>query len=129
MIAVEEDDDGNPVEEEIDTDGVPQEKVRYQVAYDGFSSQTKAWGFKTLYGGKQDENVVSGFARDCLVEDMFRAEAQGYNTILTVHDELLAENFPHIGSPAELRAIMNAGYAFAPGLPLEAKTWEGDRYG
>jgi DNA polymerase len=121
------DQEGNEVDEDDSTEE-SMEKERSQVAYDGFSSQSKQWGFKTLYGGKQCENVVSGLARDCLVEDMFRAEALGYRTVLTVHDEILCENYPSIGSREELRAIMNQGYSFAPGLPLEAKTWEGTRY-
>ena len=43
------------------------------------------------YGGTWTENIVSGIARDILVEAMLRLEAAGYPTVLTIHDEVVCE--------------------------------------
>ena len=88
------------------------------------------WGRDALYGGMQCAHVVSGIARDCLVEDMFEAERRGYPIVLTVHDELLAEMAVGQGDPSELAEIMSKVPVWIDGdLPLAAKCWEGRRYG
>ena len=84
---------------------------------------------KALYGGMQCAHVVSGIARDTLVDDMFEAERRGYEIVLTVHDELLSEVDMDYGSAAELQSIMSTKSPWIDGdLPLAAKCWEGGRY-
>lgn len=46
--------------------------------------------FKT-YGGSLVENYVQAISRDLMVGGMLRTEAVGYDNILTVHDEVVAE--------------------------------------
>jgi len=92
-------------------------------------NDVKMWVREALYGGMQMAHVVSGIARDCMVEDMFNAEAAGFNTILTVHDELLTENPIGARTPEELTAILTKKPAWIVGdLPLAAKCWKGQRY-
>ena len=44
------------------------------------------------YGGIWTENIVSGIARDILVEAMFRIEAAGYPIAMHVHDEVVCRS-------------------------------------
>lgn len=112
----------------VNKDGEEYERVEHRVLYMGFDNVKKIWGPQGLYGGKQCENIVQAIARDVLVEGMFAAEAAGYPIVLTVHDELLTEPPAHHGSADELERIMSTVPAWAPGLPLAAKCWEGPRY-
>ncbi len=104
------------------------QKIRNVVIYEGYIGEKKKWGTHALHAGLQDENNVSGIARDILVGGMFRAEEAGYPVVLTVHDELLTEPPANFGSPEELRALMVQGEPWATGLPLAAKAWEDVRY-
>jgi DNA polymerase len=94
------------------------------------------WGQKNgkwlkldLYGGMQCAHIVSGTARDLLVEAMFAVERHGYPIILTVHDEILAEVPEGFGSAAEFQDIIVASKpGWAEGLPLVSAAWEDARY-
>lgn len=103
-------------------------RIKRQVLYDGYDGETRRWSTFAMYGGLQIENVVQATARDSLVDFMFEAELRGYPIVLTVHDELLTEVPIGQGSAAELRDIMQTVPPYLRGLPLAAKTWEGDRY-
>lgn len=103
-------------------------RTKKRVDYYGVDGPTKRWTRFTLYGGLQCENIVQAIARDTLVEFAFEAEDRGYPIVLTVHDELLTEVPIGQGSAEELRDIMQQVPEWAAGLPLAAKTWEGDRY-
>lgn len=100
-----------------------------------------AWTYKALkmgrwtsvdaYGGLLTENVVQGSARDLLVHAMFKAEAEGYPLVLTVHDELVAE--PLLSRPdadVAIRQIMEDIPEWAREMcaPIAAETWAGERY-
>jgi DNA polymerase len=102
--------------------------VKARVAYMGVNSLTKQWGPQRLYGGRQCENVVQAIARDVMVEGMLRLEAAGYPTVLTVHDEVLAEVPEGFGSPEEFAAIMSAVPTWAEGLPVAVGAWKDHRY-
>lgn len=86
------------------------------------------WMKLDLYGGAQCAHVVSGTARDLLVEGMFNVEAAGYPIVLTIHDEILSEVDAAFGSADEYAELMSRPLAWAEGLPLTTKAWEGDRY-
>jgi DNA polymerase len=110
------------------TDAAPRSKRK--VIFEEYDSLKKRWlvNYDGLYGGLQFENVVQAIARDVMVEGMFAAEDRGYPIVLTVHDELLCDVPEGHGSAEELREIMATVPAWCPGLPLAAKTWEGQRY-
>lgn len=96
------------------------------------------WGQKSgrwmkldLYGGMQCAHIVSGTARDLLVEAMFAVEAAGYPIILTVHDEKLAEVPLGFGSVEHFKATIIERIAALPwmrGLPLAVSAWGDTRY-
>lgn len=71
------------------------------------------------YGGKLVENIVQAVARDCLAESMLRLDQAGYNMVMHVHDEIVADQ-AH-GSIKEMSAIMSEPIPWAPGLPLAAE--------
>jgi DNA polymerase bacteriophage-type len=80
------------------------------------------------YGGLWTENVVSGIARDILVEAMLRIEAAGYPIVLHIHDEIVAEVPIGFGSTEEFTHLMTRRPAWALDLPIAASAWSGSRY-
>jgi DNA polymerase len=80
------------------------------------------------YGGLWVENIVSGIARDLLVEAMFRVEAAGYRIVLHVHDETVCEVPENFGSTEEFVRLMTRKPAWALDLPIAAEAWSGPRY-
>ena len=80
------------------------------------------------YGGTWTENVVSGIARDLLVEAMLRVETASYPITLTVHDEIVAEVPIGFGSEEEFADLMTQKPVWAGDLPIAAETWSGPRY-
>lgn len=103
-------------------------KIKRQVIYEGFADDAHVWIKKALYGGRQSAHVVSGIARDILVDCSEDLEALGYPIVLDIHDELITEPPIGHGSAAEMQAVMARPRAWCPGFPLAAKAWEGPRY-
>ncbi len=67
------------------------------------------------------ENIDQAVARDALFWSLPQAEAEGYSTVLRVHDELLTE-VPdnHNYSGQRLARIMSQPHSWCPDLPLNA---------
>jgi DNA polymerase len=99
-----------------------------EIRYDGL--RNGHWWTITAWGGVLTENVVQAVARDVLVEGMFRAEADGLKVVGHCHDELICETAgPSTGLDAlALEGCMSKPISWAPGLPLAAEGWEGERY-
>ena len=95
----------------------------------GVDPYTRQWKRLSTYSGKLAENIVQATAADILIDGQIAAEAQGYPTVLTVHDELLAE-VPNTDrySVKELSRILTTSSPWADGLPLTAKGFETERY-
>ena len=87
------------------------------------------WRREYTFGGRLAENVTSATARDIMVGGMKRAEAAGYNVVLTVHDEIIAEvpDSPDF-TAGGLSALMTPGEPWSKGLPLAARGFETHRY-
>lgn len=88
------------------------------------------WRVVDIYGGLLAENVTQATACDILMRAAVRARKRGYNIVMRVHDELVAE-MPHgQGSLEELVSIMVDPPAWAAHMciPLAASGWEGERY-
>ena len=73
-------------------------------------------------------NCVQAIARDIMLEGMFAVEAAGYETVLTVHDELLTEHPVGFGSLDEFCGLISANPPWSAGLPISAAGWRGNRY-
>jgi DNA polymerase len=102
---------------------------REQIVYQGVNQTTKQWQETETYGGKLVENVVQATARDCLATAMTRVADMGYQIVMHVHDELIAD------VPAEdwtavprITEAMSTEIAWAPGLPLKGETYETEFY-
>lgn len=86
------------------------------------------WGVVQTYGGMLTENIVQAISRDLMVEAMIRVEQAGYRIILTVHDEIIAENIIGFGSGEEFDRLMTIVPDWAEGLPISVSGWVGFRY-
>lgn len=74
------------------------------------------WARLSTYGGSLMENVVQAICRDILVDKMLVMHALGWQIVLHVHDEIVAEE--DSDRAAEMLAIMNAPVEWAPGFPV-----------
>lgn len=92
----------------------------------GIDQYTRQWKRIRTHGGKLAENITQAVARDVLASSMPEAEAAGFETVLTVHDELITESVD--GSVEQLAAIMSTVPPWAKGLPLAAAGFETTRY-
>ena len=98
-----------------------------QFTYMGLNQYTRKWERISSYGGKLFENVVQAIARDVLVAAMKRCAANGFDIVLTVYDEIIAEAV--MGRTVdEMISLMTTVPHWAPGLPLAAGGFETQRY-
>jgi DNA polymerase len=95
----------------------------------GIDQYTRKWDRLPTYGGKLIENATQAAARDVLALGMLAADAAGYEIVLSVHDEIIAET-PDTDAynVDQLAAIMATPPAWADGLPLAAAGFEAARY-
>lgn len=105
----------------IDADGT--------LSYMGINQFSRKWGRLKTYSGKLAENCIQAMARDCLASTLPAIEAEGYQIVLSVHDELICE-VPDSDefSSDRLAALMSTVPAWATGLPLAAAGFETYRY-
>lgn len=83
------------------------------------------------YGGKLVENITQAVARDLMADAMLRIEDEGFNIVLSVHDELVAEvpQQTALQNPLERFCnLMAATPNWAKDCPVAAEGWEGINY-
>jgi DNA polymerase len=61
------------------------------IKYKGKDQITGAWGWVETYGGKLSENIIQAIARDLLADGMRRLDAAGFDIVMHVHDEVVAD--------------------------------------
>lgn len=98
------------------------------ISYMGTNQYTRRWERQRSWGGKFCENVTQAIARDVLAGAMPRAEEAGYEIVLHVHDELLAETPDGGPDHEELARIMARPVGWMPDLPLAAAGFSAARY-
>lgn len=90
---------------------------------------TRQWERSATYGGKLTANVTQATARDLMAAAMLRLDAAGgYDLILTVHDEIVAEADQGHGSLAEFEKLMSELPPWAAGLPVKVEGYAATRY-
>ncbi len=93
------------------------------------NSLTKKWELDKTYGGLLTENVVQAIARDLMAAAMLRIEAAGWEIVLHVHDEIVAERSKKSNANVtRFCALMAELPPWAAGCPVMAEGWSGDRY-
>lgn len=98
------------------------------VSYMGVNSYTRQWTREYIYGGKWAENITSAVARDIMADAMIRLEEAGYETILSVHDELVCEAATDRIDEAEFDRLVTQLPPWADGLPIAAGGFTAERY-
>lgn len=99
----------------VEKDWGPTEQVQYM----GINSRINKWTWIDLYGGKITENLVQGIARDLMAVGMRNVIDAGFNFLLTVHDQILADGEP--GRLEEYIELMTAPPDWASDFPLRAE--------
>lgn len=86
------------------------------------------WVEVVTWGGVLCNNVIQGIARDLMVSGIFNIEKAGYEFLLSVHDEGLAEKEKGCGTLKEYTKLMTKLPVWAKGAPVKAEGWVGPRY-
>ena len=98
------------------------------LVFDGMDQVKKKWMSHRTYGGRLVENLVQAIARDCLAESMMRVDAEGYVTVMHVHDEVVLDVPIGTGSLEHVTTVMGNPISWAPGLPMRAAGFECNFY-
>jgi len=61
------------------------------IKYKGKNQITGQWGWIDTYGGKLSENIIQAIARDLLADGMRRLDKAGFDIVMHVHDEVVAD--------------------------------------
>jgi hypothetical protein len=101
---------------------------REALYYRGINQDTKKWENIPTYGGKLVENIIQAIARDCLAESLRRLDAAGYQTVMSVHDEVILDVPKEIADIKAVTDIMGLPIEWAPGLRLRAEGYEAEFY-
>ena len=78
----------NPI---IKAKGVGPTMSSKALCYGGIDQKTSQWGEIDTYGGKLTENIVQAIARDLLGNSMLNMREAGFDIVMHVHDEVIAE--------------------------------------
>lgn len=108
--------------------GIDERFGKEQLTYEGIEQGSKQWGRIPTYGGKLTENIIQAIARDCLAVSMLRLAEAGYQINFHVHDEVILDVPIGTGSMEEVEKLMGQPIEWAPGLPLNADSFETDYY-
>ena len=102
---------------------------RDSFSYLGVNQRTRKWERIESHGSKAVENATQAVACDLLCDALLRLEANGFETVLTVHDEAITEapDTPEY-SLERMASLMTELPDWAKGLPLAAAGFEAYRY-
>ena len=98
-----------------------------EIRYRGVNQYSRKWSLLKTYGGKLTENIVQAVSRDLLMCALHLAEKEMYRTVLTVHDEIIAECSEDKGHEG-LCKIMCRLPTWAGDLPIAAEGFTTKRY-
>ena len=92
--------------------------------YMGQNQTTRKWERTETWGGKLVENIVQAVARDCLAVALLRLDNAGFQTLFTVHDEVIVEEPQGGRTWQDVAEIMGQPIDWAPGLLLRGDGYE-----
>jgi DNA polymerase len=93
------------------------------IKYKGKNQMTGQWGWVETYGGKLSENIIQAIARDLLADGMRRLDAAGFDIVMHVHDEVVAD-IPNESTDyiiSEMCRILGEPVKWAQGLGTPAE--------
>jgi DNA polymerase bacteriophage-type len=95
------------------------------------AADAKEWPRARLWRGLACENITQAIANDLLRHALRRLDAEGFEIVLHVHDEIVLETDAAAAedAAAALVKIMCTPPAWAAGLPLNAEVAVMQRYG
>lgn len=96
--------------------------------YMGQNQTTRKWERTETWGGKLVENIVQAVARDCLAVALLRLDDAGFQTLFTVHDEVIVEEPQGRRTWQDVAEIMGQSIEWAPGLLLRGDGYETQFY-
>lgn len=96
--------------------------------YMGQNQTTRKWERTETWGGKLVENIVQAVARDCLAVALLRLDDAGFQTLFTVHDEVIVEEPQGRRTWQDVAEIMGQHIEWAPGLLLRGDGYETQFY-
>ena len=106
----------------------PWGEMKEQLHFMKVNGLSNKWEETHTYGGSLAENITQAVARDVLADAMTRVSAHGYDIILSVHDEIVAE-MPEQGDwLTDLCTQMAVVPKWATGLPIAVEGWQKKRY-
>jgi DNA polymerase len=91
----------------------------WSITYMGMTD-TNQWRRKPTWGGSLVENIVQGMARDVMCEADLRTTEAGFDSLFTVHDELVKEHESD-ERLEEFMELMTIVPDWAEGLPITAE--------
>ena len=103
-------------------------KVVDVLQFMGVDSQTRKWTRQRTYPAKLVENLVQAIARDLLAEAMLRLSQQGFSIVMTVHDEIVCEEFVDDDLLREFETTMKQVPTWAKGCPINVECFASERY-
>jgi DNA polymerase len=92
----------------------------------GNDSKTRKWCKQETYGGKLVENITQAVARDIMAESMLLLEQEGFEIVLTVHDEIISE--VENGTVEKFKEIMERPPTWGEKIPIKVEAYEATRY-
>lgn len=87
-----------------------------------------SWGRVRTYGGMLVENVTQAFARELMADAMFRTEAEGFASVLSVHDEIVSDGPKGMDMKLFERTMAGPNPDWAKGCPVEVEGMVTRRY-
>ena len=88
----------------------------------------KQWVRKPLSHVRLSETATQATCRDLLVNAIQNVTAAGYDIVMHIHDEIVAEIDEGKGNLAEFESLMTKLPEWAKGLTLKVEGWIGKRY-
>ena len=108
----------------LEGDGVTYAKAAWKPAADA-----KEWPRARLWKGLACENVTQATANDILRYALRLLDAEGFEPVLHVHDEIVLETADPVTAETALQRAMCTPPTWAAGLPLGIETTTMTRYG
>jgi len=89
---------------------------------------TRKWEQYKFYGALGVENACQAISRDLIADAMLKAEGAGFEVLLSVHDELIAERKIGERELKDFEKIMLETPVWASGLPIAVEGFKSRRY-